>query len=56
MLQSLLQCGYLKIGDGLMADKGFVIEKGEEEIGLRLNIPSNLQMPEPDVKMTKSKA
>ena len=43
-----------------MADKGFLIEKGEEEIGLRFNIPSfaksNLQMPEPDVKMTKSKA
>ncbi|XP_056158083.1 cytochrome P450 2K3-like, partial [Lampris incognitus] len=57
LLQGCIQCGYLKVGDGLMTDKGFLIEKEVEEIGLRLNIPpfarSNRQMPHADVEMTK---
>ncbi|ROI81784.1 hypothetical protein DPX16_22019 [Anabarilius grahami] len=57
LLKDLLQCGYLKIGDGLMVDKGFLIEKDVKELGLELNIPpfakSNIQMPVPDVEITK---
>lgn len=57
LLKDLLQCGYLKIGDGLMVDKGFLIEKDVKELGLELNIPpfakSNVQMPVPDVEITK---
>ena len=56
-LQGLIKCGYLNVGDGLMTDKGFLIEKEVEEIGLKLNLPpfsrSNRQMPHADVKMTK---
>ncbi|KAG1942921.1 hypothetical protein F2P79_015290 [Pimephales promelas] len=33
------ECGYLKEGDGLMVDKGFLIEKDVQELGLNLNIP-----------------
>lgn len=40
-----------------MVDKGFLIEKEVEEIGLQLNIPpfarANRQMPHADVEMTK---
>lgn len=40
-----------------MTDKGFLIEKEGEEIGLKLNLPpfarSNRQMPHADVRMTK---
>ncbi len=40
-----------------MVDKGFLIEKEVEEIGLQLNIPpfarANKQMPHADVEMTK---
>ncbi|KAK9972719.1 hypothetical protein ABG768_026006 [Culter alburnus] len=49
--------GYFTIGDGLMVDKGFLIEKDVKELGLELNIPpfakSNIQMPVPDVEITK---
>lgn len=57
LLKGLLQCGYLKTGDGLMVDKGFLIEKDVKELGLNLNIPpfakSNSQMPVTDVELTK---
>ncbi|KAK7117021.1 hypothetical protein R3I94_022537 [Phoxinus phoxinus] len=57
LLKGLLQCGYLKKGDGLMVDKGFLIENDVKELGLNLNIPpfakSNLQTPVSDVEMTK---
>lgn len=40
-----------------MVDKGFLIEKEVEEIGLQLNIPpfarTNRQMAHTDVEMTK---
>ncbi len=40
-----------------MVDKGFLIEKEVENIGLKLNIPpfaeSNCQMPHHDVEITK---
>ena len=43
-----------------MVDKGFLIEKDVNELGLNLNIPpiakSNSQMPATDVEMTKKKA
>jgi len=58
LFKGLLQCGYLKEGDGLMVDKGFLIEKDVQELGLNLNIPpiakSNLQVT--DVEMTKKVA
>lgn len=57
ILKGYIQCGYLNVGDGLMVDKGFLIEKEVEEIGLQLNIPpfarANRQMPHADVEMTK---
>ncbi|XP_057187997.1 uncharacterized protein LOC130553195 isoform X2 [Triplophysa rosa] len=57
LLKGLLQCGYLKRGDGLMVDKGFLIEKDAKELGLKLNIPpfakSSLRMPVSDVEITK---
>lgn len=57
-LQVCIQSGYLKVGDGLMTDKGFLIEKEVEKIGLKLNIPpfarSNYQMSHADVEMTKT--
>ena len=56
-LKQLLEVGYLKLGDGLMADKGFKIEESVEEIGLTLNIPpfasSGTQMSENDVLFTR---
>lgn len=60
LLQGLIECGYLKKGDALMADKGFLIEKDVESLGLKLNIPpfnkSNMQMPVGDVLKTKKNA
>lgn len=57
LLNGLLDCGYLQRGDGLMVDKGFLIERDVEELGLKLNMPpfakSNMQMPCTDVQMTK---
>ncbi|XP_051813815.1 uncharacterized protein LOC127536712 isoform X2 [Acanthochromis polyacanthus] len=57
LLEGLIECGYLKKGDALMADKGFLIEKDVESLGLKLNIPpfnrSNVQMPVGDVLKTK---
>lgn len=57
LLQGCINCGYLKVGDGLMVDKGFLIEKEVENIGLKLNIPpfarSKCQMSHHDVEMTK---
>ncbi|XP_016367233.1 uncharacterized protein LOC107707669 isoform X1 [Sinocyclocheilus rhinocerous] len=55
LLKGLLQCGHLKRGDGLMVDKGFLIEKDVKELGLQLNIPpfANLHMPVPDVQIAK---
>lgn len=47
----------LHIGDVIMADKGFTIEKDLEKIGLQLNIPpfapSQGQMSQGDVQKTK---
>lgn len=57
LLKGLLQCGYLKRGDGLMEDKGFLNDKDVKELGLKLNIPpfakSSLQMPVSGVEKTK---
>ncbi len=55
VLKGLLQCGHLNRGDGLMVDKGFLIEKDVKELGLQLNIPpfANLHMPVPDVQTAK---
>ena len=39
LLTNLIKCGKLKEGDGVMADKGFPIEKVIEAVGLKLNIP-----------------
>ncbi|XP_058604584.1 uncharacterized protein LOC131522822 isoform X2 [Onychostoma macrolepis] len=55
LLKGLLQCGHLKRGDGLMVDKGFLVEKDVKELGLQLNIPplANLHMSVPDVQIAK---
>lgn len=56
-LLQLIDCNYLKPGDGLMADKGFNIESCVEELNLKLNIPpfavSGMQMSENDVATTR---
>ena len=56
-LKGLIGSGYLNVGDGLMADKGFLIEKEVKDIGLELNMPpffrSNRQMPHADAELTK---
>ena len=39
LLSNLIQCGKLQTGDGVMADKGFHIEKEIDALGLKLNIP-----------------
>lgn len=57
LLKTLMSHNYLNKGDGVMVDKGFLIEKDLEEIGLRVNIPpfaqSNKQMSAADVHKTK---
>lgn len=57
LLKTLMSHSYLNKGDGVMVDKGFLIEKDLEEIGLRVNIPpfaqSNKQMSAADVHKTK---
>ncbi|XP_035253283.1 uncharacterized protein LOC118216299 isoform X2 [Anguilla anguilla] len=57
-LTRLIQDGYLEPGDGIMADKGLLIGKDIEKIGLHLNIPpfakANAQMPASDVERTKT--
>ncbi|XP_042598846.1 uncharacterized protein LOC109111146 isoform X2 [Cyprinus carpio] len=53
LLKGLLQCGHLKRGDGLMVEKGFLIEKDVKELGLQLNIPPFAHMPVPDVQIAK---
>lgn len=39
LLSDLIQSGKLQNGDGVMADKGFHIEKEIAAVGLKLNIP-----------------
>ncbi|KAK6189686.1 hypothetical protein SNE40_001688 [Patella caerulea] len=56
-LKSLLQSGKLQEGDGVMADKGFTIEKEINDVRLCLNIPpfvpsSASQMSAPAVAET----
>lgn len=57
MLKMLVLEGYLKKGDGVMADKGFNIHAEVEECGLQLNIPpfarSGTQMTKHDALHTK---
>lgn len=60
LMKTLLQHGYLQEGDGLMVDKGFLIENDLKEIGLQINIPpfvrANRQMPSTEVCLTKKVA
>lgn len=57
LMKSLIEHNYLNKGDGVMVDKGFLIENDLDEIGLRVNIPpfaqSNKQMSATDVTKTK---
>ncbi|KAL3852059.1 hypothetical protein ACJMK2_015748 [Sinanodonta woodiana] len=57
ILQQLLECGKLKRGDGVMVDKGFLIQHEIEELGLKLVIPpfapGGGQMSAADVALTK---
>lgn len=57
LLEKLIECGYLQRGDGIMADKGFLIEEEIRSVGLQLNLPpfsrSKRQMPVGDVLATK---
>ena len=56
-LKDLLSNGYIQVGDAVMADKGFNIEKDLEKIGIKLNIPpfasGGCQMSVEDVKFTQ---
>lgn len=56
LLSELVKSGKLRRGDGVMADKGFPIEKEIEAVGLKLNIPpfapSAAQMKPSDVTKT----
>ncbi|XP_076085158.1 uncharacterized protein LOC143055969 [Mytilus galloprovincialis] len=56
LLKDLISSGKVNVGDGVMADKGFTIEKELKEIGLQLNIPpfasSGSQMKSADVNET----
>lgn len=57
LLEKLIDTGYLQRGDGIMADKGFLIEEEMQALGLKLNMPpfsrSKRQMPAGDVLVTK---
>jgi hypothetical protein len=57
LLKQLIDSGYIQRGDGIMADKGFTIQKELNELGLLLNIPpmasSTTQMTKPDVLLTR---
>ena len=57
LLENLIEVVYLKKGDGIMADKGSLIEEDIKAIGLELNLPpfarSKRQMPAGDVLATK---
>lgn len=57
LLKGCIEGGYLLRGDGLMVDKGFLVQKEVEELGLQLNIPpfarADRQMPHGDVKKTR---
>lgn len=57
LLKELIQKGYVKKGDAVMADKGFTIEKELTELGLKLNIPphasSSCQMSAADTELTQ---
>ncbi len=39
LLQEMIDHGRIQAGDGIMADKGFRIEKELSSLGLTLNIP-----------------
>ena len=59
MLNDYVKAGWLQVGDGIMADKGFTIKDELEAIGLKLNIPpfaprDGGQMPASDVCRTRS--
>lgn len=57
LLEKLIEIGYLQRGDGIMADKGFLIEEEMRAVGFQLNLPpfsrSKRQMPAGDVLVTK---
>lgn len=57
LLQQLIDCGKMNKGDGVMVDKGFLIQEEIEKLGLKLYIPpfasSSVQMPVGDVSLTK---
>ena len=57
LLEQLIDSGYLQRRDGVMADKGCLIEKEMRAVGLQLNLPlfsrSKRQMPARDVLVTK---
>lgn len=56
LLQQLVESGYMKQGDSVMADKGFTISEDLERIGIKLNIPpfvsSGSQLSQADVTLT----
>ena len=60
VLKEMIKAGKINEGDGVMADKGFRIEKDIEKLGLRLNIPpfapASGQMKSADVSMTEKVA
>jgi hypothetical protein len=56
-LQELIKDGFIHENDGIMADKGFRIEKDLQKIGVKLNMPpfasTAQQMSASDVALTR---
>uniref|UniRef100_A0A8C6TVD4 THAP-type domain-containing protein n=1 Tax=Neogobius melanostomus TaxID=47308 RepID=A0A8C6TVD4_9GOBI len=55
LLEKLIDSGYLQRGDGIMADKGFLIEEEMEALGLQLNLPP-CSRPKGHMPVTKHSA
>lgn len=57
LLKQMIENGYIKQGDGIMADKGFTIHNELNQLGLVLNIPpfssSSAQMSAADTYLTQ---
>lgn len=57
LLEQLIEAGYIKRGDSIMADKGFTISEELQKLGLHLNLPpfvcAGCQLSQADVHFTQ---
>lgn len=57
LLGQLLEAGYMKVGDSVMADKGFTISEELGKMGIKLNVPpfisAGSQLSQADVNLTQ---